>query len=710
MKAVLYIKRWIALLLIVAMLWTLASCASVVGDTANGNEESRPLSIESGETSVTIKDPAEEPPAPDDKESRRESNKSGRNAAPDKTSDSKNGKTDKLSGQKETAVSSEKENRNPANKTSGRAGKTFANENKQTGEASGSKETSASDRNVVQPPPEEPVGGTVAGTVPDGEHGQIGRVTEFKATAVDGGAVLTWNEVPGADGYCVFRLVDGEYKTYKFSERPGKSFSGLKNGTEYVFAVAAYVIEDGQEIYGVRSDDVTVIPENNTPKLSETFLVLKSGETHTISCLLYDQVQDVNWKSTDPSVASVDENGNIYAHSAGTAKISTEMGDEALSCTVCVDRTAPEPRVDTAARYVLGEDGVYRQTEPEKYAGQPATLMFTGDLMALKNQMRAARQEDGSFDFSASFSRVSPLLHEADLVIGNLETTLSESFPYSIDATKYMGISNCNTISSYLDALKTAGFDLLVTANNHYCDAGPTGVLETLDHLDEYHFMHIGTYRNAEESRVIVADVNGIRIGFLNYNQKSTNGKDSMFTEKQQQQMLGKFYRSKVSNDIKAARQLGAEFIVVCIHYGTQNSVTASETQESINQYLADCGADLIVGTHPHLLQKFSYVAASDGRLVPVAFSLGNFCSDMAELSLNTYNVILNVTLGRQGDDVVIVGLDYTPCCILSKTQEGQYIITPTSSRKGLTQEQREILSTAEETIERTMGTEIRKR
>lgn len=248
---------------------------------------------------------------------------------------------------------------------------------------------------------------------------------------------------------------------------------------------------------------------------------------------------------------------------------------------------------------------------------------------------------------------------------------------------------------------------MLVTANNHYCDAGPSGLLETLDHLDEYHFMHIGTYRNSSESRVIVTEVNGIKIGFLDFNQKSTNGKDAMFTESQQKEMLGKFFRSRVPGQIDAARKLGAEYIIVCIHYGTQNSVTLSEAQQSITQYLADCGADLIVGSHPHLLQQFGTVTAEDGRVVPVAYSMGNFCSSMAELSLNKYNIILNVELERQPDGAVIAGMTYIPCCILPETSEGSYIITPTWKTKGLTETQIEELAEAQKDIITIMGNDI---
>lgn len=528
------------------------------------------------------------------------------------------------------------------------------------------------------------------------------KVMGLTAEPGDGAVTLRWDAVPGADGYCVFRLGENGYAPYKYAQGTGKGFSGLTNGTEYVFAVAAYRLAGDTEQYGERSDDVTVVPENNTLKLSETVLVLHAGETRQLTCLLYDTPQAMYWESADPLIASVSGDGLVTANAAGRTIVRAMNGDGERQCTVWVDRTAPQPAEPPHTRYTLQADGSYTNGG----SGDTALLLFTGDLMALQKQMNAAKQESGSYDFSAAFSLVAPLFAEADLVVGNLETTLSESFPYADELDKYQGVTNCNTISSYLDALRAAGFDLLVTANNHYCDSGPQGVLETLDHLDEYRFLHLGTYRDETEPRVLTAQVNGIRVGILNYNEKGTNGKIDMFSARERETMLGSYEPDRVPGDIAAARALGAEFIVVCMHYGTQNSVTVSQRQESITQYLADCGADLIVGSHPHLLQKLSQVVSADGRTVPVAYSLGNFCSSMSELTLNRYNAILRVRLRRGAEGIEIAQFDYTPCCILKSCAFGRFVTVPAAQTDGMTDEDLQQLAEAEAEIARILGTE----
>lgn len=558
----------------------------------------------------------------------------------------------------------------------------------------------------ITPPDEETTGKTSAATLTGYKTtDKLSAVTGLTAQAYDGGVKLTWNDVSGAFGYCVFRLQDGKYSTYKFSQTPSKSFTGLTNGTEYTFAVAAYLTEDDTECYGPLSENISVIPENNVIKISDTFIVMHSGETKLLQCLLYDQPQQVSWSSQNPEVASVKSDGTVTAVGKGETVITAVKGDDSLECTVCVDREAPEPRVDTSARFTMNKDGVWTNSKSTKK--DSAVIMFTGDLMALGKQMTAALQDDGYYDFSTSFSQVGPIFSQADMLVGNLETMLSQSFPYSCELSKYMGISNCNSTPSYLDALKKAGFDMLVAANNHYCDAGPAGILETLDHLDNYNFMHLGIYRNENEPRIIIADINGMRVGFLNYNIKGTNGKIGMFSNEERTAMLGSYNEKRAAADIEKARALGAEFLIVYMHYGTQNSVTVSEKQEEINLFLADHGVDMIVGSHPHLLQKFSYVTASDGRKVPVAFSLGNFCSNMSELDLNRYNIILKAQLVRGKDGKISVDLSYIPCCILKSTDAGKFIITPTSYKDGLSAKNIQDLEKAETEIIRIVGDEI---
>lgn len=538
----------------------------------------------------------------------------------------------------------------------------------------------------------------------------IPQVSGVTVTPSDSSVTVRWEALTGVeiDGYCIYKSTDGKtFKPFKYSSHTGKSFSGLENGTLYYFAVAAYKKIDGCEVYGQMSEPCKATPVNSKLTMSDTYIIIASGEKRELFARLYDEKQDVIWESADPAVASVSSDGVVTGVAAGKTTIkATAKGNaspKSVKCTVEVDRGYPSPAVSVESRYKKGADGVWRYTSR---GDNKATLMFTGDFMATQQQMAAADGGDGfHYDFSPSLSLVKGILSEADLVVGNLETTLTHRFPYSSDLSMYMKISNCNTTPAYLDAIKGAGYDLLTTANNHYCDAGLYGVVDTIDRLDEYNFMHNGTYKSASDERIVMIELNGIKIAVLNYNQKSTNGKEIMLTEQQQSDMLGKFYRSRVEDDMKKAKKKGAEFIIVCMHFGTQNTVAVTETQTSITQFLADNGADLIICAHPHVLQKFDYVKTSGGKKVPCIYSLGNFVSSMAELDDNKYNIILKVGIEKKGKSVNVTSISYTPCCILPNYDGAKYVVAPTGfDSDKLTASARAELERAHEAIVRTVG------
>ena len=144
------------------------------------------------------------------------------------------------------------------------------------------------------------------------------------------------------------------------------------------------------------------------------------------------------------------------------------------------------------------------------------TVMLTGDLMCQRSQQLKAF--DGtSYDFKPTFRYVKKIFDEADIVIGNLETLVSESLPLSKDMNLLQGKPYLNAPNEWLDALEYAGFDGLIMANNHACDGGKTGIIETLEELDRRGIPHTGLYRSKQEKRYFTLERNGIKIGILSY-------------------------------------------------------------------------------------------------------------------------------------------------------------------------------------------------
>ena len=324
-------------------------------------------------------------------------------------------------------------------------------------------------------------------------------------------------------------------------------------------------------------------------------------------------------------------------------------------------------------------------TETQKKV-KTAECMFTGDLMCLKGQQFAAGVKS-SYDFWPSYKYVAKVFEKADFVCGNLETLLSESNPITKNQVNAKnGQPQCNGPRIYLDAIREAGFDMLVTANNHTCDWGAVGITETKKHLEEYGFANTGTHyydtpADGPEERFVIFDVNGINIAILSYthiiNQRGYLNADQM------EKMVHTFDRDKAKEDIKAAKDKGADFVVVYCHWGIENTETLNSAQLNDSKFLAESGADLIIGSHPHCLQKCEYLDTKDGRKVLCMYSMGNFCSSMVR-DINNDTIILKVTIEKRaeqtGSTTSMTDASYIPCHVMTKDNHS-FVVVPVSEK-----------------------------
>lgn len=236
--------------------------------------------------------------------------------------------------------------------------------------------------------------------------------------------------------------------------------------------------------------------------------------------------------------------------------------------------------------------------------GGDATLVFAGDAMQHDRQIEAARRGDGSFDYSAYFRHVADYVSAADYAVVNLECTLG--------GKPYKGYPCFSAPEEYAVALKDAGFDLFLHANNHCLDRRDAGLRRTLDQLDMLGVPHIGTYRNAAErakNYPFVADVKGMKIAFLNYTY-GTNG-----ITVQGDVVVDYIDRAKIHTDIQAARRKGADLVVACMHWGVEYQLVQNKEQELLADWLVDEGVDLVIGGHPHVIQPCRCVVPkTEGR------------------------------------------------------------------------------------------------
>ena len=260
---------------------------------------------------------------------------------------------------------------------------------------------------------------------------------------------------------------------------------------------------------------------------------------------------------------------------------------------------------------------------PEPAGSGKATLLFVGDAMQHTAQLERAYElggATGNYDYTGCYDLIAPTIREADYAVVNLEVPLG-------GGPRYSGYPCFSAPDSYAVALKDAGFDLFLTANNHCLDSGDRAAKRTVSALDSIGVDHIGTFRNRAERDSLVPlikDINGIRFAFLNYTY-GTNG-----IQPKEDTEVALIERERIADEIRRAREKGTEIVAVCIHWGVEYVLLENANQRDIADFLIDQGVDLIIGSHPHVIQPMKMARNDrDGKDVLVVYSLGNFISNM---------------------------------------------------------------------------------
>jgi poly-gamma-glutamate synthesis protein (capsule biosynthesis protein) len=284
------------------------------------------------------------------------------------------------------------------------------------------------------------------------------------------------------------------------------------------------------------------------------------------------------------------------------------------------------------------------QTEPP--APIEIQLTAVGDVMVHGPQLKAQYNKiSGKFDFHNNFHFIKPYVENADLALFNLETT------FAGEEKGYSSYPRFNSPDSLAEALRTAGFDVAVTANNHTIDTGMDGVLRTLDVLHENDLKTVGTRKSDGTNRFLVEDVKGIKIGITAYTYETPSyGKNrtinALILPSGLAPLINTFRYDRMEEDLiqmKATiadmRAAGAEFIVFYLHWGEEFQRQPNPYQQQLAQSLNASGVDIILGSHPHVLQPMEWITHPEhGHRTFVVYSLGNFLSNQRyEILKNRY-------------------------------------------------------------------------
>ena len=276
--------------------------------------------------------------------------------------------------------------------------------------------------------------------------------------------------------------------------------------------------------------------------------------------------------------------------------------------------------------------------------GDEVVLLFAGDAMQHQKQLDVALQNgrNKTYDYSECFKFIAHEISAADYAVCNLEVPLGGGPSYS-------GFPNFSAPDSYALALRDAGFDMMLTSNNHCLDRGDKAARRTLEALDRMGIDHVGTFHDETDrtSKVpFIKDINGIKFGFLDYTY-GTNGIDP--TSGMEVALIDK---ERMADEISKTRESGAEILVVAMHWGTEYVLRESSVQRDLADFLVDQGVDLVIGGHPHVIQPME-VRRNDkeNKDVLVVYSLGNLISNMTTADTSG-GALVRVKVQRDEDGV----------------------------------------------------------
>ncbi|MGO4544887.1 CapA family protein [Paenibacillus sp. 2TAB23] len=285
-------------------------------------------------------------------------------------------------------------------------------------------------------------------------------------------------------------------------------------------------------------------------------------------------------------------------------------------------------------------------TEEPKPVYADAVWMAVGDVMMHTPQLPGSfDKKTNRYNFNPFFAEVKPILEKGDWVIANLETPMAGAdFGYS-------GYPLFNAPKELGEALKAAGFNLITNANNHSLDQGETGILRTIDNLKALELPFKGTASSQEEAdRFILSEKNGIVMGLLAY----TYGTNGIPIPEGKPYLVSLINEEKIKADISRLREAGADFITVSLHFGTEYQTAPNDEQKRLARSLIAAGADIIAGSHPHVIQPYEVLETMDenghAKKGLIIYSMGNFISNQRGDSKD-YGVIFKVNVRKNMTD-----------------------------------------------------------
>ena len=395
--------------------------------------------------------------------------------------------------------------------------------------------------------------------------------------------------------------------------------------------------------------------------------------------------------------------------------------------TIFTTTTAPITQPTTSVPPTTTEAPVVKEAS--------ATFSAVGDMLMHIPVINAGRNNStGEYNFDSIFRYFSDYVQSADFAAGNLETTLAgldNGYPYS-------GYPQFNCPDAIIDGMKTAGFDMVLTANNHSYDTRTIGLRRTVQTILDRNLQVLGTKPTPETPNFVIVERNGIEIAMSCYtyedisspDQKGPNGhlmtaEDAPLINSFDYANLPLFY-TEIENNLAQMEEAGADAYILFLHWGSEYEIKQNATQSAMAQALCDLGVDVIIGGHPHMVQPVELLTSTkdETQKTVCLYSMGNAVSNQRREAMDQDHplkragytedgVMFSVTFSRYSDGTVILErAEVLPTWVKLGTNQHsgrwEYNILPLDkeiedwkTQFGLTDS---LLASAEASYERTMA------
>ena len=308
-----------------------------------------------------------------------------------------------------------------------------------------------------------------------------------------------------------------------------------------------------------------------------------------------------------------------------------------------------------------------KDSEKSSSSSGSVTLVAVGDNLIHMTMIDSGRSESGAEDYSPFYANIKSYISDADIAVINQETILGGS------ECEYSGYPTYNTPWAVGDAAINAGFDIFTCATEHAMDMGFSGIEQECLFFDEHpEVVHTGTNDSEDDwKNGVYYEKNGMTIAILNY----AFGMNGVSLPDGKQWCVNILNRDKVTADVKEA-QGKADVVVVFPHWGTEYSTSVSSYQQEYVKLFSELGVDIVIGSHPHVLQPVEWVENSEtGKKMLVYYSLGNFLSYQTSLD-QLCGGMAEIKLEKTADGIEISSAKLIPTVCWYEEKNGDFSFT----------------------------------